>query len=132
MRLYTVHVRRHGPNPDPDRDLKVVEEGFCWPAFFFSILWALWNGLWLVGLALLAAQAVVGGAVAALGLDPLSQVAVFLGLALIIGMLANDFRRWTLSRHGFDEAAVVAGGDADAALRRFLQNAPNLAADPRL
>ena len=129
MRLYTVHLRRHGL--DPDRDLAAVKEGFCWPAFFFSILWALWNGLWLVGLVLLAAQAVVGGAVALLGLDPLSQAAVSLGLALIIGMLANDLRRWTLSRRGFDEAAVVAGGDADAALGRFLEDAPELAADLR-
>ena len=129
MRLYTVHLRRHGL--DPDRDLVAVKEGFCWPAFFFSVLWALANGLWLVGLALLAAQAAVGGAIALLGLDPLSQGAAALGLAVIIGMLANDLRRWTLRRRGFSEAAVVAGGDADAALGRFLEDTPQLAADLR-
>ena len=130
MRLYTVHLRRHGL--DPDRDLAAVKEGFCWPAFFFSVPWALWNRLWLVGLALLAAQAAVGGAVALLGLDPLSQGAATLGLAVIIGMSANDLRRWTLGRRGFDEAAVVTGGDADAALGRFLEDMPELAADLRL
>ena len=129
MRLYTVHLRRHGL--DPDRDLVAVKEGFCWPAFFFSVLWALWNGLWLVGLALLVVPAMVGGAIALLGLDPLSQGAASLGLAVIIGMLANDFRRWTLRRRGFSETAVVAGGDADAALRRFLDDMPDLAADLR-
>ncbi len=129
MRLYTVHLRRHGL--DPDRDLTAVKEGFCWPAFFFSVLWALANGLWLVGLGLLVAQAVVVGAIALLGLDPLSQGAVSLGLAVIVGMLANDLRRWTLSRRGFTEAAVVAGGDADAALGRFLEDTPQLAAELR-
>lgn len=129
MRLYTVHLRRHGL--DPERDLAAVKEGFCWPAFFFSALWALGNGLWLVGFALLAAQAVVGAALALLGLDPVSQAAVSLGMAVIIGMVANDLRRWTLSRRGFDEAAVVAGADADAALGRFLNDAPLLAADLR-
>ncbi len=129
MRLYTVHLRRYGL--DPDRDLVAVKEGFCWPAFFFSALWALWNGLWQVGLALLVAQAAIGAAIALLGLDPLSQGAAFLGVAVIVGMLANDLRCWTRGRRGFDEAAVVAGGDADAALGRFLEDTPHLAADLR-
>ncbi|MBI2584926.1 MAG: DUF2628 domain-containing protein, partial [Rhodospirillales bacterium] len=36
MRLYSVHLRRHGL--DPDRDLVLVKEGFSWPAFLLSFL----------------------------------------------------------------------------------------------
>ena len=44
MRVYTVHMRR--PALDPDADFRLVKEGFSWPAFFFSFLWALWSRLW--------------------------------------------------------------------------------------
>ena len=36
MRLYSVHLRRHGL--DPDRDIVLVKEGFSWPAFFITVL----------------------------------------------------------------------------------------------
>ena len=45
MRLYSVHLRRHGL--DPDRDIVLVKEGFSWPALLFSFLWALRHQLWL-------------------------------------------------------------------------------------
>ena len=56
MRLYTVHQ-----NPDPlsGNDLVFVKEGFCWPAFFFPMLWPLWHRLWLVALMVLVITGVV-------------------------------------------------------------------------
>ena len=122
MRFYTVHLRRHGL--DPDRDLVLVNEGFCWPAFLFSVVWALWHRLWLVTLITVFALVVLAFAVAVAG--PAAA-----GLALIIGVVANDLRRWTLKRRGFVETGVVAGRDRDAAERRFLEGDPGLAADLR-
>ena len=127
MRVYTVHLRRQGL--DPDRDIVLVKEGFCWPALLFSVLWALWCRLWWVALGLLVAEAAVSGAVALLGLDPLSEAAISLGFAVIVGFVANDLKRWTLRRHGFGEAAVVIAGDRDAAERRFYDRNPRLAAE---
>ena len=40
MRVYSVHIRRHGL--DYDRDIAVVKEGFSWPALCFGALWALY------------------------------------------------------------------------------------------
>ena len=54
MNTYTVHLRRHGL--DPERDVVLVKEGFSWPAFFLSFLWALWHQLWLAAALILAAH----------------------------------------------------------------------------
>jgi hypothetical protein len=129
MRLYTVHVRRHGL--DPDRDLVLVKEGFSWPAFFFSAFWALWHRLWLAALAILAANAALALAVVLTSPDPVTEIALSVGLAAIVGTVANDFYRRKLDKRGFLLAGVVAADDADAALRRFLDGDPALAREVR-
>ena len=127
MRLYTVHLRRHGL--DPHRDLVLVKEGFCWPAFLVSVFWALWHRLWLAALILLALQAGLGLIVVVLGPDPLSEAVLALGLALVVGFVAGDLRRWTLGRQGFVLASVVQGIDRETAERRYLDSEPSLAAE---
>ncbi|MBI4365233.1 MAG: DUF2628 domain-containing protein, partial [Deltaproteobacteria bacterium] len=78
MRLYSVHLRRHGL--DPDRDLVLVKEGFSWPAFLLSFLWALWQRLWLAAAVIAAAHVVLSITVILLGADPVSEIALSLGL----------------------------------------------------
>ena len=129
MRHYTVHLRRHGL--DPDRDLVLVKEGFSWPAFFFSVLWALWHRLWLVAGLFFLVQVAVSLVLAVWTPDPVSATAVSVGAALIVAYVANDLRRWTLGRRGFVETAVVAADGRDGAERRFLDDEPALAADLR-
>lgn len=128
MRFYTVHLRR--PVRDPARDVVLVKEGFSWPAFLFSALWALACRLWLVALALVVVEVALVAGTQALALDPRAAFAVSLGLALVIGFLANDLKRWTLEGRGFAQHAVVAGGDAETALARFLARTDVLAVDP--
>jgi hypothetical protein len=127
MRLYTVHVRRHGP--DADSDLVLIKEGFCWPAFFLLPLWALWHRLWLAALVLLVADLAVSGAALLLRLDVFSHGAVSVGFAAIVGFVANDLRRRRLERRHFALAAVVSGAGREAAEWRFLDGEPELAAE---
>jgi hypothetical protein len=122
MRIYTVHYRPEAGGGD----IVPVKEGFCWPAFLFGPLWALWHGLWVVALWLLALIAVVGAAGAVFALDAVTATVLSLGAAVAVGGAANDLRRWTLERRGFSEEGVVMGGGEDSALRRFLANTPML------
>lgn len=121
MRLYTVHILPG--DPDPGETIVLVEEGFCWPAFLLSPLWALWHRLWLVAAILLGAGAIVPAAAYLLGPDPLSHGAASLGVAVLIGYFANDLRRWTLERRGYRLDKVVSGADPDDALGRYLDKA---------
>lgn len=128
MQVYTVHLRREGL--DPDHDIVVVKEGFCWPALVFEALWALWHRLWLAAVVMIAVSVVLGGIVQAMGADPLTQVFVNAGIAVAIGLLANDLRRRGLARAGFAEAGIVCAPDADAALYDFLRHNPDVVAAP--
>lgn len=127
MKVFTVHTRRGGL--DPDRDIVLVKEGFSWPAFFFTVVWALWCRLWLVALGIFVAEAAVNTALAGLGADPVSQAAVSLGMAAIVGLVGNDLKRWTLARRGYSESDIVTGFDGDAAERRFFDRTPGIAAE---
>ncbi|HIJ42917.1 MAG: DUF2628 domain-containing protein [Rhodospirillales bacterium] len=127
MRFYTAHLRHEitGSN------LLLVKEGFCWQAFIFSILWALWHRLWLVALVMFALQAVLGWGMGEMSLSPLAQSAGSFALALIFGIFANDFRRWTYERRDYRLVDVVGGGNLEDAERRLLDELPELAAELR-
>jgi uncharacterized protein DUF2628 len=127
MRVYTVHMRR--PALDPERDVHLVKEGFSWPAFFFSFIWALWCRLWLVAAGLLAVELAVSAVISLMEGNFWTRTALSLGFAVLVGMVGNDLKRWTLFRRGYLEAAVVTGSGIDAAERRFWEQRPHLAAD---
>ena len=126
MRAYTVHVRT--PAQRLDRDVVLVKEGFCWPAFFFTGLWALATRLWLVALGLIGLELVWASLAMELALPPLTELLISFGLALIIGWVANDLRRWTLFRRGYTEVGVVIAASNDEAMQRFFDQHALLAA----
>ena len=127
MKFYSAHIRRHGLNPD--RDLVLVKEGFSWPAFMFSILWALWHRLWLAAGVILLASGGLNLLAWAIRPDLATQAALSLGVGVIIGYIGNDLRRSKLTRQGFALGGVVAGKGGDEALRRYLDENPQLAQD---
>jgi hypothetical protein len=127
MKVFTVHTRHGGL--DPDRDVVLVKEGFSWPAFLFTVVWALWCRLWLVALAIVVVEVAFNAVLAALGADPASRAAVSLGMAVGLGLVGNDLKRWTLSRRGYVESDIVTGLDADAAEGRFFDRHPQIAAE---
>ncbi len=129
MRIYTVHLRRPADALSiEDRDLVLIKEGFCWPAFFLSLLWALRHRLWWGVLGLIAINVIGAVVVFGAGLGPAGEGLISLGIAVIIGQTANDLRRWTLGRSGFGALGVVIAESRLAAERRFLEGNPGLTA----
>lgn len=118
MKIYSVHVSPTAA--DRDGDAELVKEGFCWPAFLFTVLWALWHRAWWVAAALLVVSIAIGLGAEAIGFGPAGQVAVNLGFLALVGFHGGDFRRWSLGRRRYVDQGVVAGDDADAALHRYL------------
>ena len=116
-RIYTAHVRAWSASSD--REAVFVREGFSWGAFFFSVLWALRYRMWLTALFIFAISVLLSLACGVLQIDPITQSALGLALALIIGWEANDWRRRALERRGYVTAAVLAAENLLAAERRF-------------
>ncbi|TVR99733.1 MAG: DUF2628 domain-containing protein [Rhodospirillales bacterium] len=127
MRTYTIHLRRHGL--DPDRDIAVVKEGFCWPAFFFSVLWALWHRMWLAAVGFFLFHGLINVLINWARPGYYAEAALSLGVSVLIGMFANDLRRWSLARQGFVEEGPVLAPDAESAEQRFFDLNPDLARD---
>ena len=127
MKLYSVFLRRHGL--EPDKDLVLVKEGFSWPAFFLTFLWALWHRLWLGAAVIFGIQSVISLMIVLYKPDQLTQSILSLGAAVLFGFIANDFRQSKLEDQGFECADVVSGGNGEQALFRFLDKDPVLAQD---
>lgn len=106
-----------------------MKEGFCWPAFFFSALWALYNRMWLAAAGIFLAEIAISSIFSLLGADDVTQLVISIGLAALLGVVGNDIRRWTLFRQGFLQTDVVTGRDRDSAEQRFWEQHPSLAAD---
>ena len=109
----------------------LVREGFCWPAFFLTVLWALRHRLWRTLVVLLAIGAGLEAALYFAGADDVTVIAARLAYSLIVGFDANEWRREGLLRRGYRSLGVVAAAGREVALRRFFDLHPDLAADPR-
>ncbi|MBT3766677.1 MAG: DUF2628 domain-containing protein [Rhodospirillaceae bacterium] len=126
MRLYTVHFRPYGLNPE--KNLVLIKEGFSWLGFFFSGFWALAHGLWIAAGGLFVGSGVLIGILVLIEPTPITELAISLGYAVLIGFIANDLHRWTLERQDYDLVGVVSGAGIDEAEQRFLDNEPEKAA----
>jgi len=124
MTVYSIHVRDTGLKPD----LALVKDGFSWPAAIFGFFWALVLGAWDVALVLLALQIVAGLALPMLIGDAAALSAAQLGVSVLIGLIANELRRWSLERRGMHEEAIVTAHDKEEAERRYLDANPYMTA----
>ena len=58
----------------------------------------------------------------AIGLAPAGQTVLIIGWSMIVGMFANDVRRYYLDCSGFVEDGIAAGKSPDAALYDYLRD----------
>lgn len=119
MRIYAAYL--DPASLERDRGVTMVKEGMCWPAFFFSFLWAAWHGIWWAALALPAAALGIAAILTAAGAGGMTGLLCALAAAALVGGAANDWRGRALERRGWRPAAVVAGRNAEDAARRFLE-----------
>jgi hypothetical protein len=116
MKVYTAHVRGRG---SADRDIVFVKDGFSWPAFFLTGIWALWHRLWFFALIVFASGFAVSFVSDWLDLDPLTDAALGLAWAVLVAYEANDARRRALARRDYDVEDIVLGQNLTQVEHRF-------------
>lgn len=119
LRMYTTH--RHDAGLYAGPEILLVKDGFSWPAFFLGPIWALWHRMWLTALLIFVASLVVGVAGELSGLSSAAQTVLGLGFAVVVGVNANDWRRSSLHRRGWDDGASVLATTREAAEWRLFQ-----------
>lgn len=134
--MKTFQVYRH-----PTLGVQAVKVGFCWPAYFFNLLWMLasrlwgWAGLWF-GLYVLAAIIKVATDISADKDLQAIVVTPFLAgvpfaLGLVPAFLGNEWRVNNLLSRGFELVSTVQAETKDAAIAQSSKTAEKtIAATP--
>jgi hypothetical protein len=113
--FWTAHIRS-GAAP------VLVREGFSWGALLFGPLWLATHRAWIAAALTLAAFVLI----VVLTRDGVSA-ALLTTLVVLLGLLGNDLRRWSLDHRGFLLAQVVVARSELEALGRLLDRRPDLA-----
>lgn len=97
-----------------------VKEGIAWWALFFPLLWLVYHRMWIV---LLGFVGLLAGLQLGLGLLGLNETAIgwtMIAVSILFAVQANDLRRWTLVRQGFEMVGAATGRDrAECELKFF-------------
>ena len=84
----------------PSGKVEALKQGWSWPAFFFSWIWALVKKLWVLGACVLAFSVVFGLIVGVIGVDPtiLNMMAYLIAIPVVVifGLKGNSWREKTL------------------------------------
>jgi hypothetical protein len=114
MRIYTVYE-----SSDLMSTVIPIKEGFNWIAFIFSLLWAIYNRLWVWAVFIVAANVCLVWFFYLSRGDLAVQMTAFIGLALIIGWVSNDVKRKNLTKRGFKETAILLADGKKTAVARY-------------
>lgn len=121
MTIFTV---LEPPDGKPER-VAFVPEGFSLGALLFSLLWALWHRMWIIGALLFA---LTSGVTVAANLDVIgSGLAALLqfGIILIFAFEARSLEVRSLERAGYRRSGLIQASNCEAAeLAYFAGRAP--------
>lgn len=124
--MKTFRVYRH-----PILGLQAVKDGFSWPGFFFTVIWALTKKLWLHACVFAGIYLFLGLLQSSLLLsfllrstdDNLVQLFFFIFdvfISIYIGYSGNQWRVKNLHRRGFELVGTLQAATPDAALANFI------------
>jgi hypothetical protein len=118
-RIYTVHIKPEMKNPYEDPVF--IEEKFNFLAFIFHILWAFYYRLWWVAAGLFALEIMLRAFAYQGSLSHLNATIIGLGVQMLLGFHANDFRRAKLRKQGYITSDIVVSDSLIAAEQRFFE-----------
>jgi uncharacterized protein DUF2628 len=114
--MKTFNVYKH-----PTQGYEAVKQGFSWPGFFFTAIWAFVKKMWGPGLVILGVFVLLVFAETVFEQEG-SQGGVTImllfqfGLYIMVGMKGNDWRRENLVKRGFEKLNTLDAETPDAAI----------------
>ena len=129
MRFHTIHLPsvnliHHPINTNPlwhqIDEVVAIKEGFCWPAFLFSMIWAIFYRLWIYVFYLVLINSIFFILIFQLAENHFVIIFSLMGVLISFGYIANDARRSNLRKKGFFEQIIVIAPTKNTAIRRYL------------
>lgn len=115
MTFWTAHLRN-------ETEPLVIPERFAWGGLLFGPLWLALHGTWIPAIVVLALDILIG----VLAPRP-ADIVLGCALALMVGLLGHDLRRWNLQARGYLETHVLSAPTEADALSRLLTLRPDQA-----
>lgn len=119
MKIYAIFERPGGALDDPGRGVIFVKQGFCWPALFWPLIWALYHRMWAIAGIYLGVSLGVGLLGEMLGAQQPLAVIVALCFTLVVAIEANQIRGAHLLRKGYRQVATAAADKLARAEQRY-------------
>jgi len=117
MKQYKVYVNPQGSH-------EAVKQGWSWPAFFFSFIWAMIKKMWGLGVGILVAFVVLGFIIGASGAgkggDALINIAAIIA-NIIFGVNGNKWRENNLPTRGYEYKETVTAENPEGAVALYIK-----------
>ena len=117
MKLYKVYA-------NPQGNHEAVKQGWSWPAFFFSFIWAMIKKMWGLGvgvlIALLVFRFIIGFIIGASGAEALTKMVVIM-IKIMFGKDGNKWREDNLSTRGYEYKKTVAAANQKRAIALYMK-----------
>lgn len=111
---------------NPSGVIEAVKQGWSWPAFFFSAIWAMVKKMWGLGVGVLAGFFVLGFVLAAIADESTGEAIVNVVAIIanvIFGVNGNSWREKNLASRGFDQVDTVTAANPEGAVALYLKGA---------
>jgi hypothetical protein len=106
----------------PSGATEAVKQGWSWPAFLFSFLWAMVKKMWAIGIGLFILSAIfisMAGKEAHILINGISVV-----VSVIFGIYGNSWREKNLESRGYEMKGTVTAAKPEEALAMFIKSEP--------
>ena len=95
---------------------EAVKQGWSWPGFFFSPIWAMVKKMWLLGSLTLIGEIVIYAAFDSPGRLFSFADLLSIGISVVFGIQGNEWRESSLLSRGFKFVRTVTAAGPEGAL----------------
>lgn len=104
----------------PSGATEAVKQGWSWPAFLFSFVWAMVKKMWAIGIGLFILSVIFISMVGT-GADLLINI-ISVIVSVVFGMYGNSWREKNLESRGFEIKDTVTAANPQEAIALFIKS----------
>jgi hypothetical protein len=117
-RSLEIHMKQFKVFKSRSGEIQAVKQGWCWPAFFFTSIWAMVAKMWALGIGSLVAVVAISIFFEASGISVGNAGSI--GLSVLFGLKGNEFREKHLLSRGFELQDTVRATSMAEAVSQFV------------
>jgi hypothetical protein len=104
----------------PSGATEAVKQGWSWPAFLFSFIWAMVKKMWAIGIGLFILSLIFISMVGT-GADLIINI-ISIIVSVVFGMYGNSWREKNLDSRGYEVQGTVTAANPEEAIALFMKS----------